>query len=80
MAEGIQFSVGMPGLMEGLAYDGEMGKTVDAAAPDYHRATFVPQFLEPPQIKQQGLRIAIEMGHQVAARLLPELKLVPLRP
>ena len=62
-------------MRESLAYDGKICETVNAAAPDDCRATFVPRFLEPPQIlKQQGLRIAIEIGHLVTARLLPELK------
>ena len=57
-----------------------MGKAVDAAAPDDCRATFVPKLLESPQIKQQGLGVAIQMCQKVAARLYPELKLVLLRP
>ena len=67
-------------MTEGFAYDGEMSEAIDATALDHLRAAFVAKLLKPSQVEQQGLRMVVQEGYQLIARLSPDVKLGLLRP
>jgi len=52
-----------------------MNGGIDATALDKPRAGFVAKLLKPSQIEQQGLRMGVQEGRQLIARLSPDTKL-----